>query len=133
MLLTQHFSLRELTTTATGLNNTPTPEAVVNLVFTALNLEHIRRVCGNRPIRVSSGYRSQAVNTRVGGVPNSQHRTGQAVDISFGSIPLNRECYAKIKALCVYDQLILEQGGKWIHLSVVAEHLGTNRRQAFTR
>lgn len=36
----------------------------------------------NYPLRVSSGYRSTAVNQLVGGVSSSQHCFGQAADIS---------------------------------------------------
>lgn len=33
------------------------------------------------PFVITSGYRSKAHNARVGGVPNSAHRTGHAADI----------------------------------------------------
>lgn len=43
-------------------------------------LGRIREAVGF-PMMVSSGYRSKAHNAKVGGVPNSAHRSGLAVDI----------------------------------------------------
>ena len=46
-----------------------------------LGVQNIRDICGF-PIRINSGYRSEAHNARVGGSPNSLHRLGMAVDLS---------------------------------------------------
>ena len=84
-------------------------------------LDAVERRLG-RPLRISSGYRGEALNQLVGGVPLSQHRTGQAVDFScpgFGS-PL-ATARAITRSGIVFDQLIYEFGcrpdGGWIHLS----------------
>lgn len=45
-----------------------------------IGLEEIRAYFG-RPIFITSGYRSEAHNTNVGGVPNSRHKYGLAADI----------------------------------------------------
>ena len=75
-----NFSYAELTTTSTGLPNTPNEDELNWLNATATEiLEPIRQQFGT--IIVNSGYRSQEVNTRVGGSPTSQHRLGQAADI----------------------------------------------------
>lgn len=47
-------------------------------------LEKISKKLGKK-LKINSGYRSQAHNTKVGGVPNSAHKTGHAVDIGIGS------------------------------------------------
>ena len=76
----RNFTFAELTRTSTGLPNNPPPEAKAWLEATATEvLEPIRRQFG--VIQVTSGYRSQEVNTRIGGSPTSQHMLGQAADI----------------------------------------------------
>lgn len=47
------------------------------LLMTALT---VIRVHFNKPITITSGYRCQAYNKRVGGASKSQHLTGNAVD-----------------------------------------------------
>jgi len=75
-----HFTFEELTKTATGIENVPTSADKAWLEALAVEvLEPLRRKFG--PIIVNSGYRSQAVNTRIGGSPTSQHMVGQAADI----------------------------------------------------
>jgi uncharacterized protein YcbK (DUF882 family) len=43
--------------------------------------EFIRAECGNRPIIVLSAYRTPSYNRKIGGVPNSQHIQGRALDL----------------------------------------------------
>lgn len=43
-------------------------------------LQRVRDTLG-KPIRISSGYRDEAHNTRVGGAKASQHMAGRAADI----------------------------------------------------
>jgi hypothetical protein len=119
--LTDHFSLAELTQSETAarrqIDNTPSPAVVENLTRTAQTLEQVRTLLGARPILVSSGYRSPAVNTAVGGAANSAHMTGLAADficLGFGS-PL--EICRKIAASNIpFDQLIQE--GTWVHIGL---------------
>ena len=76
MQLTPHFSLAELTRSATaqrlGLDNTPHPDDLPRLQQLAEMLERIRSPLGH-PITITSGYRSREVNQAVGGSPKSQH------------------------------------------------------------
>lgn len=44
-------------------------------------LEIVRRKIGNKPIIITSGYRTPAHNARVGGAKYSYHMRGMAVDI----------------------------------------------------
>ena len=77
------------------------------------------------PIIINSGYRSEAVNKAVGGVANSNHLTGCAVDIHV----LGKE--QAIRYACIlldiadesqedFDELLIEQTSKslWIHFAV---------------
>ena len=79
--LSPHFTLEELTTTKTGITNIPNDNDV-NQLRNLCNdiLEPLREKLGC-PLFVDSGFRSQAVNEAVGGVPTSQHKLGQAADI----------------------------------------------------
>lgn len=137
MSLTRHFSLFELTRTDTGLDNTPGPRDLDNLLLLAGMLERVRAVLGDQPIAISSGYRSAEVNARVGGSPNSAHRHGLAADFTCRHYGTPRDiCEALIAAGLAWDQLILEfptatqPGGQWVHIGLPI--LGKPRRQVLT-
>ncbi|HEX3463290.1 MAG TPA: D-Ala-D-Ala carboxypeptidase family metallohydrolase [Candidatus Elarobacter sp.] len=120
MQLSPNFTLEELTVTNTGLANTPTAAEIEVLRTLAAFMEKVRTALNGRPISVNSAFRSAAVNAAVGGVPNSAHRLGFAVDFvcpQFGTpyqicLALDAaEKAGKIK----FDQLIQE--GTWTHIS----------------
>jgi len=121
MNLSPHFTLAEMTVSQTaarkGLDNTPSEAVIAKLRKTAQGLEGVRVVLGGAPIIISSGYRSPAVNSAVGGARKSQHLTGEAVDFTaprFGSVV---EVFNAIKSSGIkYDQLI-QEFGSWAHLS----------------
>jgi len=120
MQLSAHFSLAELTTTNTGLANTPSPAEIEMLKTLAAFLEKVRVILGNKPIHIDSAFRSEAVNEAVGGVSNSAHRLAFAADIlcpAFGS-PYQVACAlsaAQKAGHFAFDQLIYEQ--TWTHVS----------------
>ena len=126
----KYFTIAELTTTNTGKPNNPRPSAYANLLSLVDNLLDPLRLAWGSPILVNSGYRSFAVNKAVGGVANSQHMKGQAVDITAGSLRSNLELFSLLKNRFQFDQLILEQKGKWIHVSWVD---GKNRNEVLYR
>lgn len=120
MNLSPHFTLAELTTTTTGLDNTPNAAETEVLRTLAAFLEKVRTVLGNRAITINSAFRSKAVNDAVGGVSNSAHRLGYACDFvcpSFGTpYEICRALDAAEKAGKIkFDQLIQE--GTWVHVS----------------
>lgn len=51
------------------------------IIATALELDKVRFLLGNRPIHVNSWYRPSHINKHVGGASNSRHQYGDAVDI----------------------------------------------------
>lgn len=120
MNLSKHFTLEELTFSDTaarqGMDNTPTAVVVDNLRRVACVLEQIREAI-NRPIYVSSGYRSPAVNRAVGGAENSAHVSGLAADIrASGMTP--RELAEAIRHSGIqFDQIILEFD-RWVHVGL---------------
>lgn len=81
MQIPNFFSLKEMTATTQKLPNNPeTWEEFSALRDTALLLDALREKFG-QGIRVTSGYRSAAVNAAVGGSKASAHRKGMAADI----------------------------------------------------
>ena len=106
------------------------PEVRQNM-FTLVDkiLDPLREKVG--VIIVNSAYRTPEYNKSVGGVPNSQHTKGQAVDIVFKKYNID-EVFALIIREFDYDQVILENsdnGSRWIHVSYNRKG---NRRQALT-
>lgn len=127
----KYFTLDELTHSDTAIarriDNTPSLVAVENLkslVFFVL--DPLREAYG-KPIRVNSGYRSQILNVVLGGARNSQHLTGEAVDITTGSKEGNKWIFEYILNNLPYDQLIDESNYSWIHVSYRPD--GGNRQQ----
>lgn len=129
--LTAHVTLEEATVTSTGLPNVPNEEQRLSLALVCEKVfEPVRNHFGV-PLYISSGFRSEAVNRKVGGKSNSQHCKGEAIDIDadhFGKVT-NAEIYAWIHDNLDYDQLIMEGGLRgWVHVSYKKSG---NRKQAF--
>jgi zinc D-Ala-D-Ala carboxypeptidase len=129
MQLSEHLSLNEVTTSGTakrlGIDNTPTPEHLNNLKLVAENVfEPIRKHFG-KPIKVSSGYRSKALNAATPGASTtSQHSTGEALDLDQDGMTTgvtNKMVFDYIKNNLNFDQLIYEFGTDsnpdWVHVS----------------
>lgn len=133
--LTKNFTLEEMTASATAkakrIDNTPLTQHVVNLTLLATHvLQPLRDALGT-PIKIGSGYRSPKLNAAVGGVSNSQHMMGQAVDICIdGDIEWGKMIFSWIETHCEFDQLIWEHNSKgsyWVHVSFKGD--GMNRNQ----
>ena len=132
-----HFSIEELYASDTakrlGINNKPTIQKMINLVYLAAFVLEPLRVAMGRPINISSGYRCEQLNKAVGGVYNSQHLKGQAADISIeGDMAFGRKVFDYIKNHLPFDQLIWEHtasGTYWVHVSYVFPDFGKNRKQ----
>ena len=136
--VTMHFTIEELYASATakakGINNKPNVQQMINLVYLAAYVLEPLRVAMNEPIKIGSGFRCQALNKAVGGVSNSQHLKGQAVDLCIdGDIQKGRKWFNYIKNNLPFDQLIWEKnpktGSYWVHVSFVFPDFGRNRRQ----
>lgn len=87
--LSDHFTLGEVVHSVTaslrGIPNEIPLVAVHNACCLAMcHLEVLRTHLG-RPVSISSWYRSKMLNHAVGGVPNSYHLFGRAVDIPCSS------------------------------------------------
>ena len=135
MKITQHFSLEELTASATakarGINNEPDQQAIINLTALCVAvLEPLRQWWG-REVKIGSGYRCTKLNDAVGGVRNSQHMNGQAADLCIDNdLAKGARWFAYIRDHLDFDQLIWEhnvKGTYWVHVSFDAQ--GRNRKQ----
>ena len=129
----KYFSIRELSSSATavrkGIDNTPDAKAKANLTALVSNLLDPLREKWGKPIVVTSGYRCAKLNRAVGGAKNSQHTTGEAVDIRTlsDSRAENRKLFELVRTSGLpFDQLIDEYGYDWLHVSF---RDGANRRQ----
>lgn len=130
--LSKNFDSNEFTYSVTAhankINNAPSVEVLANLKALCENvLQPLRDYLGSA-IKITSGYRCKALNTKVGGKPNSQHLYGQAADFITPNKNL-KEVFNYIKNNLVYDQLLYEydsKGNTWIHVSYVR-----NRMQAY--
>lgn len=135
MKLTAHFALSEFTLSSKALelriNNTPPPELMPRLILVAEMLERIRSVLGV-PLTVTSGYRCEALNRAVGGVPDSDHMHGHAADFvasTFGNPYQVAKALAPLADTLGVGQLILEgvKGRKWVHVSTHRPEKPSNR------
>jgi hypothetical protein len=81
------------------------------------------------PIRVSSFYRSPELNRAIGGSKNSQHCTGEAIDLQAVTVS-NAVLFNAACDLPEFDQIIWEFGTleepDWVHISYSKTH---NRKQ----
>ena len=118
----KYFTFNELCRSETAskhkIDNPPSAEIIANLTALVDNVLDPLREAWGRPIIVTSGYRCEVLNKLVGGAPTSQHKQGQAADISAGSIEDNKKLFdLAIKLKLPYDQIIDEYGYKWVHIS----------------
>lgn len=130
MLIPKYFSLKEMTATSQKLPNSPeTWEEFAALRDMALLLDGLREKFG-QGIRITSGFRSAAVNAAVGGSKASAHRKGMAADIQpWKNTKKNMLALAKLCREWVttpsnpIDQVIIytpdgkdTENIKWIHI-----------------
>lgn len=130
MILTKNFVLKEFVISQTaerlGLDNTPSQKTIANLKLLCEKVLQPLRDYFEKPVVISSGYRSLAVNRAIGSTDKSQHILGQAADFIIPTLD-NFEVAKWIQKNLNYDQLILEfyTGGNtgWIHVGYSRRHL----------
>ena len=129
----RYFSWAELTASdiaaRRGYDNTPgIPEQAALVALVREVLDPLRELLGV-PLRVTSGYRSPAVNAAAGSLPTSQHLLGEAVDLKAGGGMSSEEVVRRLAASGLpFDQVIWycpERGGH-VHVSHTTKR--ANRR-----
>ena len=77
MDLSKHFTLEEMTKSMTatrkGINNTPGPGEIKNLGDLCYEVLEPLRAHFDKPVTISSGYRSEALCEAIGSKKTSQH------------------------------------------------------------
>ena len=131
--LSPHFTLGEFTRSGSHpeVYNIPSHEAIANMKRLCVWLEELRKRYNDKyvhnpslssrpseargeiseePIRLNSGYRSPQLNRAIGGVANSNHLTGCAVDIRVENM----------EQLIRYAAILLDNrfGAIWLHFAV---------------
>lgn len=143
--LSKNLSFNEGVYSATaqkyGMGNKPSCCAIRNMIMAAESLFQPLREWHGQPIKVTSMYRSAALNKRLGSSSRSQHRFGEDTGLIEGAIDLdmdffnngmtNAEAYHWLRGNVEYDQLIWEYGNDdnpdWVHVSF---RYAANRKQS---
>lgn len=136
----KHFTLKELMHSNVALQNDIVnlpprhEEARVYLNLMALVnslLDPIRDKFAT-PMIITSGYRCERLNKLVGGVANSQHIKGEAVDFWFPSFSKKEmvAAFFEIAEKFEFDQLIYYRARGIIHISYSREE---NRHQVIMK
>ena len=132
MQLTKNFKLEEFEKSSTAIKyhiDNNIPDKYMNNVQKLAELLQVIRDAWDDPIKINSGYRSKELNVKVGGSKTSDHLYGAAADISTKSDSPedNKKLFILIKSLIDLGkiqcrQLIDEQNGNWIHISINHEN-----------
>ena len=140
MYLSKNFTLTELIKSQTavrlGIDNNPSSQQIFHLQNLCENVLQKIRDRFEKPVIVSSGFRSIELCQAIGSSSKSQHAKGQAADSEVLSVD-NKVLADWIKNNLIFDQLILEfykesdpQSG-WIHVSYINDKPRKEALKAF--
>lgn len=126
MNLSKNFTLSELTKSETALrkniDNTPSRGCINNLHELVTHILQPIRDHYGKPVKISSGYRSESLNKAIGGSKTSDHTKGFAADIEVSDVS-NYDLAKWIENNLKFTQLILEfytlgvPDSGWVHVS----------------
>ena len=140
MQLSKHFTLSEMEKSQTavrkGISNKAGSGEIKNLTDLCYEVLEPVRIKFDKPVIITSGYRSPELCEAIGSKATSQHAKGQAVDFEIAGVS-NLQVALWIQNNCDFDQLILEfwkeedkdPNSGWVHCSYVD---GSNRKQVLT-
>lgn len=120
MLLTEHFSLSELTDSSTavrlGIDNTPDATTQVNLLALCKYVLEPIRTLVSKPIHIDSGFRCKELNKSVNGAKNSYHVKGMAADIKVDGLTTQDLFDIICQSDIVFTECIQEFDA-WVHIA----------------
>lgn len=128
----KYFSFKEMiqsdTAKSNNIENIPDWEQIDALrsLIEAV-LDPLREWYGS-PITINSGFRSEALNSAVGGVSTSYHLGGFAADLNTGSREENQKIFNYIKDNLPFTELGWEGNGTWVHVAYIK---GRDEKQIF--
>ena len=140
MQLSKNFKLHEFEKSSTairlGIKNKAGSGEIKNLTDLCYGVLEPVRAKFDKPIIVTSGYRSEELCVAINSSKTSQHTKGQAVDFEIAGVS-NLEVALWIQGNCLFDQLILEffkeedkdPNSGWVHCSFNQD---SNRKQVLT-
>ena len=138
MQLSKHFKLEEfeksMTATRKNIENKAGSGEIKNLTDLCYGVLEPVRAKFDKPITITSGYRSPELCEAIGSKATSQHTKGEAVDFEIAGIS-NLQVALWIQNNTDFDQLILEfwkegePNSGWVHCSFKE---GSNRKQVLT-
>lgn len=134
--ISEHISYTEATKSMTairlGIDNTPNSTELARMKIVAEELFEPIRKHFAKPIKVTSFFRSEDLNTALKGSSTSQHRMGEAIDIDGQPYGIKNKDILEfvLSNGIVFDQMIYEFGNDddcdWLHISKIESG---NRRQ----
>ena len=137
MQLSKHFTLEEMeksqTATRKNIKNKAGSGEIKNLGDLCYEVLEPVRAKFDKPVTITSGYRSPELSEAIGSKSTSQHCLGEAVDMEVIGVS-NLQVALWIQNNVDFDQLILEfytgeTNSGWIHVSYKE---GSNRKQVLT-
>ena len=140
MQLSKNFKLIEFTKSSTairrGIKNEAGSGEIKNLTDLCYGILEPVRAKFEKPVIITSGYRSEELCEAIGSKKTSQHTLGKAVDFEIAGVS-NLKVALWLSNNVDYDQLILEYwkeeekdpNSGWIHASFSE---GNNRKQVLT-
>ena len=123
--ISDNISYKEATRSETaqrlGISNKPKKEHIENMELIADKIFKPLREWVDHPLRINRFYRSEELNSRIGGSLSSAHKDGLAMDLDSLGGKTNLEMFHYIKDNLEFDQLIWEFGTDkrpdWVHVS----------------
>ena len=137
MQLSKHFTLEEMeksqTATRKGIKNKAGSGEIKNLGDLCYEVLEPVRAKFDKPVTITSGYRSPELSEAIGSKATSQHCSGEAVDFEIAGVS-NLQVALWLTNNVNFDQCILEfwtgeASSGWIHVSYKD---GSNRKQVLT-
>nr|BAR38284.1 peptidase M15 [uncultured Mediterranean phage uvMED] len=137
MQLSKHFTLEEFeksqTATRKGIKNKAGSGEIKNLGDLCYEVLEPVRAKFDKPVTITSGYRSPELSEAIGSKATSQHCKGEAVDFEIAGVS-NLQVALWLTNNVNFDQCILEfwtgeATSGWIHVSYKD---GSNRKQVLT-